>query len=352
MSRAEELRLEDALRATLHAAFGEAPDRIEWLSGALGLRRFARVFTGRVDPATLIARFDRPEDPAGRPEGIPPEPPLEPIRALLERAGLPVPRRLGGDPDAGLVLLEDVGERSLAEVARDASEADRRDLYREVCDFIPRLQRIADPGNVEAFARRLDAPYFRYKADLFCRHSLCEPGASPSTSVRSAVTEAFVAIGALVAEAPQRLAHRDLQSQNLILRPAAEGPRLAWIDLQGALLAAPEYDLVCLLRDSYVELQAETIGSLFEHTRAQLPDAPPPDLARLRFDALTLTRKGKDHARFLYAARDRGDDRYLTHLPTTVRHLHAAAGRLARAEPRFAELAEIVHTLPESPCGP
>src|SRR5215470_15877323 len=101
--------LESRLRRTCGAA-GFEPLQIEWLPGALGLRRFARI---HARSGTAVARIEAPEDPAGRPAGVAPEPPHEPIRALLERAGLPVPGRLGGDPAAGIDLLEDVGPLSL-----------------------------------------------------------------------------------------------------------------------------------------------------------------------------------------------------------------------------------------------
>src|SRR5215468_3949494 len=105
--------LESRLRAVCRAS-GLEPARIEWLPAALSLRRFARI---HARGTTAIARIEFPEDPAGRPAGAAPEPPHEPIRALLERAGLPVPRRIGGDAEAGIELLEDVGALSLQSAA-------------------------------------------------------------------------------------------------------------------------------------------------------------------------------------------------------------------------------------------
>jgi aminoglycoside/choline kinase family phosphotransferase len=133
-------------------------------------------------------------------------------------------------------------------------------------------------------------------------------------------------------------------------RPA--GRRLVMIDLQGALLAPPEYDLVCLLRDSYVELPEAMVQELLAGVRARLPDAPDPESFARRFDLLTLSRKGKDYARFLYAARERGDRRFLRFAPTAVRALRAAAARAAARDPEFAPLAALIHELPESPCAP
>jgi aminoglycoside/choline kinase family phosphotransferase len=123
------------------------------------------------------------------------------------------------------------------------------------------------------------------------------------------------------------------------------------IDLQGAFLAPPEYDLVCLLRDSYVELPEDEVRSHLARVRPSLPDRPDAEGFARRFDLLTLSRKGKDHARFLYVARSRGDLRFDRYLSTTVRAMRAAADRVAHLDPRLARLAEMVHALPESPCG-
>jgi len=347
---------------TVREALGAEPLEVGLLPGQLGLRRFARVTLGGGPVARLVARIDAPEDSAGRPAGIPPEPALEPIRALLEARGLPVPRRYAASADGRVELLEDVGDVSLGAAVSRASPAERRALYEEACDLVPRLQRIADPDTgVEAFARRLDAAHFAYKAELFAEWSLAERGRPASPAEAACVREAFAAIAREAAEAPARLAHRDLQSANLhVVAGRPPGRRLVLIDLQGALLAPPEYDLVCLLRDSYVALPEEEIDAQLERVRAELPDAPDPETAARRFDLLTLTRKGKDHARFVYAARSRGDARFLAHVPATLRHLRVAARRSAARDARFADFAELVHALPETardatwetPCGP
>jgi aminoglycoside/choline kinase family phosphotransferase len=344
--------LVELVRRVVGRALHREAVRVELLEAGLSLRRFARV--GLADGTSVIARIDSPEDPGGRPRGIPPEPPLEPVLALLDRHRLPVPAHLGGDAAAGIDLLEDVGSVSLAERVREADPEERRSLYAEACDIVARLQRVPDPGHgVAAFERRLDAAHFDYKADLFVTWSLPARGRPASATEAACVREAFACLAAEALAAPQRLAHRDFQSANLHLRPerATPGQRLVMIDLQGALLAPPEYDLVCLLRDSYVELPPAEVESQLEGVRPRLPDAPDPETCRHRFDLLSLARKGKDHARFLYAAQTRNDARYLTHVPTTVRHLRRAAARAATRDPRFQDLADLIHQLPEPTCA-
>jgi len=298
---------------------------------------------------------DAAEDPGGRPAGAAPEPPLEPVRALLERAGLPVPRRYAADPLRDIELLEDGGADSLCDCYARAPESERAALVARALELVPRIQRVRDDGTgVAAFTRHLDATLFRYKAELFANVSLRQAlGRAPSAAEAGAVTGAFDWIAAHCARAPQRLAHRDFQSQNLLVRRAPGGGfALLLIDLQGAFLAPPEYDLVCLLRDSYLALDEALVLRERERIRPLLPDAPSADDFALRFDLLTLTRKSKDHARFLVALA-RGETRYRRYLAPTATILRGAAARTRGVATPLARLAELVDALPEEPtCAP
>jgi aminoglycoside/choline kinase family phosphotransferase len=344
---------ESELKGLVEAQLGVPVVRIEALATALGLRRFLRVHTAGA-PGTLVARIEAPEDPAGRPGGSAPEPPLEPLRSFLEASGLPVPARYGGDAARGVELLEDVGDVALADVAPGAGAGDRSALYRRVLAWIPVLQGLRDPGALPAFARRMDRELIRYKGDLFAAWSLPAALGRPARAAESeAARRAFERIADLLEAAPLRLAHRDLQSRNVHVRPGPEdAPRLAMLDVQGALLAPPEYDAVCLLRDSYVELEDAEREAHLDWLRGRLPDAPQPGAFRQRFDLLTVTRKGKDHARFLYAAGERGDTRWLRYVPATARALRAAAPRVGALDPALADLAAWLDRLPDSPCAP
>ncbi len=380
MSRSRSSREIDAIIADLISAqFGVAVSRIEQLPGALGFRNFSRVWLETSEtksesvPETLIARIEVAEDPGRRPMGIPAEPPLEPIRALLEAEGLPVPRRYAADPARGVELLEDLGELSLADFARSASQSELESLYAEACELPTQLQRIEPRDQIANFHRQLDAAHFQYKAERFARWSLGgDRGASPAET--QVVRDAFERIGRVAGEAPQRLAHRDLQSANLhVVEPslraiarsaqladpsvratdASRNPpggrqaRLVMIDLQGAFMAPPEYDLVCLLRDSYVELDDAAVDAHLARVRSALPDQPDQESFRMRFDLLTLTRKAKDHALFRAVAAERGDDRYLRYLPATRRYLQKASSRVASKLKEYNDLNDLIQAIPE-----
>lgn len=345
--------LEARLGPLMEASGLGPPCRIEKLAGGLATRRFFRVMrSAGGGPRSLIARVDAAEDPSIRPAGTAPEPDLEPTRTIFEQAGLPVPRCLA-EAD-GIHLLEDLGDTSLCEAVRGLAPDGRRPLYQEALALVPRLQQLADP-RLPALRRCLDARLIDFKAGLFARFSLAAAlGREPRPAETKLVTEAFAWIADALASAPQRLAHRDLQSRNLLLHArAGEAERLYMIDLQGAFLAPPEYDVVSLLCDSYVEIEPDERESLAEWVRPRLPDAPEPAAYARRFDLLTLLRKGKDHARYLQARAAGRDPGYLpAAAAAAARCLKQAAKRAARIDPRLADLAQLVHALPEAPCEP
>lgn len=332
----------EALARLVRSALGREIARVEALAPGLGTRSFYRLtLQGDATPQRVIARVSAPEDPALRPPGVPAEPALEPLRSFLEAAGMPVPALYGGDES--LSLLEDFGDRTLG----DLSPAERPERYREACDWLPKLQRLeASADRIPAFGRRLDGKLLAYKAGEIERRLLpWALGRAPNASEQSALTRAFAEIEAALRDAPLRLSHRDYKAANLHLRES-DG-RVCWIDLQGAFLAPPEYDLVCLLRDAQVALDDEEIEQHLEHTCRALPDAATAAVHRERFDLFTVSRVGKDLSRYRYAELERADDRYVRHYATAQRHLGRALERLRRTRPAFEPLAGWIGTLGE-----
>jgi hypothetical protein len=216
---------------------------------------------------------------------------------------------------------------------------------------VPRLQRVADPGGVAAFSRRLDAAQLAYKGDLFATHGLAARGREASAAERACVRDdaSYASRGpscarrsgsptALPEREPARARDaagtppRDDRPPGRLARAAGVRPR---VPAARFLRRAPEAE----------------IARHFETTRRELPDADP-EVAALRFALLGVARKGKDYARFLDVAARRGDPRGLVFLPTTWRHLRACAQAAAARDASFAELAELVATLPEPACAP
>lgn len=344
----------DALAALVDRELGAKLVRLESIAPGLGNRRFFRLYLATDDdtgqPKSAIARVEADEDPDKRAAGVAPEPPLEPLRSFLEAAGIPVPKHYAADPDLMIELIEDVGGRSLEQAAREAEPAQRRGLYEEACRLIPRLQRLEPPKPpIAAFERHLDRPLIESKATRVLDWAL--PwwlDRDPSSAEREVVQRAFSRIADVCEDAPSRLSHRDLKAANIHLREAAPvGARLVLIDLQGAFMAPPEYDLVCLLRDSHLPLPSDEVAQHIEATRPELPDASAADIFDRRFTLLTLSRVAKDAAHYIYAFTNGGDSRYLPLVPTARQVLRESSARAASFDPALQRFADLIHDLRE-----
>jgi len=351
----------EVLEALVRRDLGARIIGSEALTPGLGTRRFLRLTleadaaeqrrAGSATPTSVIARIESREAPEALLPGVLPEPDLEPLRSFLEAHGIPVPARYGGDVDRGIELLEDAGPVSLESAATRVPPPERVALYREACALIPRLQRLsADPERIPAFGRRLDRALIESKAYKWIHWAL------PSLLARDAspgevetVKQAFDLIGGACESAPARLSHRDYKAANIHVRPGAEpGGRLILIDLQGAFLAPPEYDLVCLLRDSHVALDEMEVESHLDATMKDLPDMPSREDFDRRFTLLTLSRVAKDCAHYIHAASERNDRRYLPLLTTGLANLGHAAERAAQWDPRLARLRDLLAALPSA----
>ena len=337
--------------------FPGANPRIERIPAGLGDRRFYRVALdsskamSAAVPATLIARVE-PRPAAPDPDFASftwlPEPPLEPIRTLLAEAGLPVPLSYASRPELGIDLLEDAGTKTLA----DTRGEEQRQRYLEACGLIPRIQAMrGSPQTAPAFGRTMGLDLIRTKAAKVIHWSF--PGLldrPASEAERESITRGFEAIAALLEDAPRLLSHRDFKAENLLLAPCLDsrdqgGERLLMIDVQGAFMAPPEYDLVCLLRDLQVELPESLVAEACDSALARLPDAASRADSQRRFEAIAVVRLAKDIAHVVHAGRSRGDKRRWHEIPRGLRLLAESVGRLEHTFPPARTLNYVIHAL-------
>ncbi|MEE3327130.1 MAG: phosphotransferase, partial [Myxococcota bacterium] len=333
------------LKAEITKQFGRAPSQLERIPAGLGHRHFFRVhFEDGHRPQSVIARIE----PSGtRLDLAGQEPALEPIRAFLEEAGLPVPRSHADGEH--IQLLEDLGDESLEKLALRVGPSHASEYYAEACALIPRLQNLTPPStdHVEAFHRQWDRDLVASKAQKWLDWSFpLIQGRPAEAAERKALSQAFDSIAERCRKAPLRLAHRDFKAANLHRRPDSKENEWVMIDLQGAFLAPPEYDLVCLLRDAHVALPESQVDTHLREIRLELPDRPDEESFMDRFDLITLTRVSKDLSHYLHAATHRGDRRYLAYVPQALLNLKTAARRLTAPGSDLSPLLEAIETLP------
>jgi aminoglycoside/choline kinase family phosphotransferase len=279
--------------------------------------------------------------------------PFVDVQRFLHRVGARVPAVVAffqDDPRGGLMVLEDLGDVMLETrlLAGDAPEP----LYERAVDQLARLRAAAEreqargPVDCVAFGRSFDRDLYLWELHHF-REWLLEAwkGAALSPAERAVVDREFGRISDALAAEPKGFTHRDYQSRNLMVLPDGEQ---AVIDFQDALLAPRQYDLVALLRDSYVELEPALIDRMIARYLVRLAEAGGPRLDpaafRATFDLLTVQRKLKDAGRFVFIDRVRKNPDFLRSIPASLRYVRDALARL----PDLAALREVlVRHVPE-----
>ena len=104
------------------------------------------------------------------------------------------------------------------------------------------------------------------------------------------------------------------------------------IDFQDARLGPDTYDLVSLLRDSYVDLTDRDVDELIAYFLA-LKKATPAAAAefRRRFDLMALQRNLKALGTFGYQTTTRGNPVYIQYIPRTLRYVAHESREVSRA---------------------
>jgi aminoglycoside/choline kinase family phosphotransferase len=186
-----------------------------------------------------------------------------------------------------------------------------------------------------AFASAFDVDKFVWELQFFSRHFLeGYRGASLNGAVRQALDEEYTRIALELAEESRVLCHRDYHSRNLMLH---EG-RLHIIDFQDARMGPDTYDLVSLLRDSYVDLSDQQVEELIAFFLALKRTSANPLEFRHRFDLMALQRNLKALGTFGFQTIARGNPVYIQYIPRTLSYVRA---NLARHQ-RFGRLRDLL----------
>jgi aminoglycoside/choline kinase family phosphotransferase len=275
--------------------------------------------------------------------GPPAVDPFVDVQRYLAGLGVRVPAIVAfeeRDPLGGLMVLEDLGDEMLE--TRLLAGDDRAALYATAVDQLARLRAAAEraPGGSVAFTRSFDETLYRWELDHF-REWLLEAwkGARLAPGERELVEREFDRVARALAAEPRGFTHRDYQSRNLMVLP---GGAQAVIDFQDALLGPRQYDLVALLRDSYVELPPDLVEAMLRRYLDRLAQAGGPRLAygpfREVFDLLTVQRKLKDAGRFVFIDRVKKNPGFLVSIPASLRYVREAFAR----RPDLAELQAVL----------
>jgi aminoglycoside/choline kinase family phosphotransferase len=268
------------------------------------------------------------------------------VARLLSSMPVPVPRILDHSRELGIIALEDLGDVTLQAHVGAASAAEHAALYREAVALITTIQhrgRELESSHYVPYSVAFDVEKLTWELRFFTKHFLeAYRGATLSDTTRQALAEEYAAIAAELAAEPRVLCHRDYHSRNLMLHNG----RLYIIDFQDARMGPDTYDLVSLLRDSYVDFSAQQVEALIAFFLAKrgASAAEDADFQR-RFDLMALQRNLKALGTFGFQTTSRGNPVYIQYIPRTLTYVRANLARYKRFDRLRDLLAQHVEEL-------
>jgi N-acetylmuramate 1-kinase len=247
---------------------------------------------------------------------------------LLGAGGVRVPRVLARDVEAGFLLLEDLGEPTLAQVMTPEN-AD--DWFDAAIGQLLHLQAIEPPAGMGEFGEALlqrDAGLFE---EWFLRRHLnleldCDDTERLELAQRRLMDNAL--------SQARVLTHRDYMPRNLM--PVLPGP--AVLDFQDCVRGPVAYDAVSLFKDALLSWPLERVDGWLAHyhQRARQAGLPVPALKSFLRDAdwLGVQRHLKIMGIFSRLHYRDGKAKYLEDIPRFI-------GYLDEVLPRYPELRSL-----------
>lgn len=362
--------MEDRIRAALTARFDQAvaaEAELINLGGHASLRIYWRIKlpdqarSARHEPTLMAMVMPLGQAALKSEEGAsdapaPQELPFANVQRFLAAASLPVPQIELIDMALGVVLLEDLGSEHFEDLYKEAKpRGDQavRALYGRAIALLVKTQHalLSEQAKLPeciAHQRAFDAELLRWELEHFREWGLhAQHGKESTAQIDEQLDAIFDAIVAQLLSAPQCLVLRDYQSRNIM----SKGGELVLIDFQDALMGPAIYDLVALLRDSYIELEPSMVELLLEDyiqagLEAGLPWCQDQGAIASLFYVQVLQRKLKDAGRFIFIDQVKGNPSFLPYYEPSLGYVKHAISQLpapfsaledllAQVEPRW-----------------
>lgn len=305
--------------------------RVVPLTGDASDRRYYRILSPDA-PSLVLSLYASPFDVKTLP--------FVNVASLLEQMPVPIPGVLGHAEDLGVVALQDLGDVTLQAHLGAATPSQHAALYRQAVALIATLQRRGaelESAEYLPYGIAFDVEKLTWEMDFFRKHFIeAYRGVVISAVVAEALREEFAAIVEELASEPRVLCHRDYHSRNLMLHE----DRLYIIDFQDARMGPDTYDLVSLLRDSYVDLPNQTVRELIAYFLALKGETASEARFSDRFDLMALQRNLKALGTFGFQTTARRNPVYIQYIPRTLRYVRDNLGR----QPEFARMQDLLAT--------
>lgn len=322
--------MEASLEPFLNRQFGSAKIQVLPLAGDASTRRYYRVVTG--DQTWVLMSWDPFETKSF---------PFLSVCEHFSKNGVQVPKIMAMGPTEGLVLMEDLGDLTLERKFWENQQPEAcLPFYRAAIDELIKIHFVAskDRRPCTAFDIEFDVAKLLWEMNYGKQHLLqgiykCQI----SSAADAALTKVFTHICERLHSQPKYIAHRDYHSRNVMLLL----DRVRVIDFQDARMGPVQYDLVSLLRDSYVAIPDSMQQTLLDDylTKAAPYFRPGSrDEFMELFEIQTIQRCFKACGSFASFFMLRQDRRYLKYIAPTLQTVLRSLERF----PEYSAMSEAI----------
>lgn len=275
------------------------------------------------------------EQPAGKSFVIMDAPPekedIEPfidIARSLKKTGVNVPELYALNKDDGFILMSDLGSIAyLSLLNSDMSTSEQ--LYGDAMKSLLKMQKNFEAHHLPAYNKQLLKTEMNLLPEWYikvhCRQSLTDAD-------QSVLDQAMNLLIVSAQEQPQVFVHRDYHSRNLMVCDEAVDANPGIIDFQDAVIGPLTYDLVSLLRDSYIAWPDEKVYAWLEQYRQMLLSenlltTDDKEQFIRWFDWMGIQRQLKVVGIFCRLNYRDGKNNYLNDIPQTLDYLYKVCSR-------------------------
>ncbi len=277
------------------------------------------------------------------------------MHRTLDDWGLPLPRVVKVDEGNCCIWTEDLGDQFLNANqgghwidSTDPASSLALQRYRDALDLLlnaqypePQVANLLHPARDRFFDETKLLFELRFFGQHFLRGMLSlddEP-----------YVEEWTQLARRIAKRERVLCHRDYHARNVLI----SNNQLYWIDFQDARMGPHSYDVVSLLRDSYVKITPESRESLMKHYFAAMcekrSERQKPEWSWEEFvtecSEVGLQRNVKALGSFAYLHRVKNKKVYLSFIDHTLKTIltESESGPLVGQMPKTFDLLQSLH---------
>ena len=301
------------------------------LAGDASARKYYRIIQGE---KTWILMFWEPFTEATYP--------FLSVQRHFKLAGVNVPTIVAVGADLGVLLQDDLGDLTLErKYTENTNEEFSKSFYLKSVDEIIKIHDTATVLKNQTCATEImfDTAKFLWEMN-YAKEHLIQGILKYDLDEKKAtqLTKVFTHFCERLHQEPKVICHRDYHSRNIMIKR----DQVYIIDFQDARLGPVQYDLVSLVKDSYVDLSDSYADSLlkyyFENSNLKKRKDFSQEQFNLIFELQTLQRCFKACGSFASFMNTRQDKRYLKYLPATLK-------KVARALSHFPEYSFLLELL-------